>query len=185
MFNESKVAEMAAYLLLKSGGRMPYLKLMKLLYLADRESMARYGFPISDDHMVSMIHGPVLSRTLNLMNGDSRSQAKWGQLISAPISYDLALRGLFNPESDIDELSKADLEVLDAVWQQFGHFGAFPLRDYTHEHCAEWVDPDGSSFPISPKTVFMAIGDLPDVAEGKADYLNSRRQLAQFLSSMK
>jgi hypothetical protein len=36
MFSEEKVAQMAAYLLLKRGGRMAYLKLMKLLYLSNR-----------------------------------------------------------------------------------------------------------------------------------------------------
>ncbi len=41
MFCEEKVAQMAAYLLQKRGGKMSYLKLMKLLYLSDRESMDR------------------------------------------------------------------------------------------------------------------------------------------------
>jgi len=41
MFNQRKVAQMAAFLL-RRRGCMNYLKLMKLLYLADRESMKRY-----------------------------------------------------------------------------------------------------------------------------------------------
>lgn len=73
MFNERKVAQMAAFLLGKGGDRMPHLKLMKLLYLSDREAMERYGFPISGDCIVAMPHGPVLSMTLNLMDGDVES----------------------------------------------------------------------------------------------------------------
>ena len=66
MFNEQRVAQMAAYLLGRARGHTKYLKLMKLLYLADRESMKRHGHPISGDRYVSMEHGPVLSHTLNL-----------------------------------------------------------------------------------------------------------------------
>ena len=49
MFSEEKVAQMAAYLLIKRGGRMPYLKLMKQLYLANRQSMIRHGSMMGED----------------------------------------------------------------------------------------------------------------------------------------
>ena len=35
------------------------------MYLAERESLARYGEPITGDVLVSMKHGPVLSKTLD------------------------------------------------------------------------------------------------------------------------
>jgi len=57
---------------------MNYLKLMKLLYLADRESMRRNGRPISGDRYVSMDHGPVLSQTLNLINGARKFEEQGG-----------------------------------------------------------------------------------------------------------
>ncbi len=39
MFNERKAAQAAAYLLHKAGGKLPLLKLMKLMYLAERLSL--------------------------------------------------------------------------------------------------------------------------------------------------
>ena len=45
-FNEAKAAAAAAVLLRHSGGRMPYMRLIELLYLADRESLDRTGEPI-------------------------------------------------------------------------------------------------------------------------------------------
>ena len=42
VLNERKVNQMAAYVLYKKGGRGFHLKLMKLLYLADRKSL-RYS----------------------------------------------------------------------------------------------------------------------------------------------
>ena len=69
MFNERKVAQMAAFFLQQAGGTLNILKLMKLLYLSEREAMNRYGEPLSYDAMVSMPHGPVLSMTYECMNG--------------------------------------------------------------------------------------------------------------------
>ena len=47
MFNERKAAQMAAFFLGQgSGGRLAHLKLMKLLYLADREAVRAFGLPI-------------------------------------------------------------------------------------------------------------------------------------------
>ena len=48
---------------------MSYMKLIKLLYLADREALLRWGRPITFDAYVSMDRGPVLSSVLDLING--------------------------------------------------------------------------------------------------------------------
>ena len=69
LFNEKRTAQAAAFMLHSAGGRLPLLKLMKLLYLAERESLRLFGEPISGDKLVSMPHGPVLSKTLDMMNG--------------------------------------------------------------------------------------------------------------------
>ena len=94
---------------------MPHLKLMKLLYLADREAVRNFGLPISGDKMVSMPHGPVLSMTLNLMDGDVEScPGGWEAWISDKENHELSLRQPLNPE-DLDELAPAELEVLRSV----------------------------------------------------------------------
>lgn len=166
MFNEHKVAQMAAYLLHKRGGRMSHLKLMKLLYLADREAMAAYGSPISGDHMVAMPHGPVLSMTLNLMDGDVESAVNgWESWITGKENNELSLKHNVTVD-DLDELSQADLDVLESVWAKFGRMTRWEIRDYTHDHCPEWKDPNGSSMPISYDQVFRALGHkCEDAAE--------------------
>ncbi|HTH08426.1 MAG TPA: Panacea domain-containing protein, partial [Acidovorax sp.] len=64
-FNERKAAQAAACLLHKAGGSLSVLKLMKLMYLAERRSLKKYGDTITGDAFVSMPHGPVLSMTYN------------------------------------------------------------------------------------------------------------------------
>ena len=184
MFNERKVAQMAAFLLGKGGDRMPHLKLMKLLYLSDREAMERYGFPISGDCIVAMPHGPVLSMTLNLMDGDVESlPGGWDSLISDKENHELSLKGSVT-RSDLDELSQADIDVLEAVWARFGHMGKYEIRDYTHDHCPEWTDPNGSSNPIPYEKVFRALGRSKDVAAKLSARIEDERSLDKTFAAL-
>jgi uncharacterized phage-associated protein len=159
MFNEKKVSQMAAFFLEKGRGAMPVLKLMKLLYLADRESMDRYDEPISGDRMVSMPHGPVLSRTLELINGECSDTSDWPHWVTGRAGYEvgLAKHGPLNRDS-LGALSDADIEVLADTWNRFGKLGTFEIRDLTHTMCGEWIDPKGSMNPIPPRDVFLALG---------------------------
>jgi len=82
-FNERKATQVAAQFLRLRGGRMSYMKLIKLMYLADREALLRWGRPISTDRYVSMDKGPVLSRVLDLAtDGDDPSRpAIWSEQV--------------------------------------------------------------------------------------------------------
>ncbi|WP_462137137.1 Panacea domain-containing protein [Candidatus Mycalebacterium sp.] len=159
VINERKVAEMAAYFLLQvEDGAMSHLKLMKLLYLSDRESFLRHGFSISGDQMVSMPHGPVLSGTLNLMNGTKKSAPKgWNSMI-CPIEKHTV--SLVNSDLTVDgllQLSRAEEEVLDSVWKEFGHMNRWQIRDHTHK-LPEYEDPGDSSVLIKFDTLFSDLG---------------------------
>ena len=52
LFDERKTAQAAALLLFKAGGRLPLLKLMKLIYLSERLPLQRYGDSITGDQFV-------------------------------------------------------------------------------------------------------------------------------------
>jgi uncharacterized phage-associated protein len=60
----------AVAVLLKANdrSRLEYLSLLKLLYIADRESVADVGRPITGDVAVAMENGPVLSGIYDLIN---------------------------------------------------------------------------------------------------------------------
>lgn len=183
IFSEQKVAQMAAYFLQKRGGRMAYIKLMKLLYLADRESMDRYSAPISHDSHVSMAQGPVLSTTLNLITGQIESPA-WRSWVTSEAKFEVSLSRELNDLELLDELSDADLEIMDHVWEQFGRMKRWELVDYTHEHLPEWVDPGRSSTPINPRAVFKALGKDEQQAELLARELFERKSLGRAVSEL-
>ena len=64
IFDERKAAQAAAHLLRRHGSSMPYIKLIKLLYLADRQSLIETGYTITGDQLVAMSDGPALNRVL-------------------------------------------------------------------------------------------------------------------------
>lgn len=184
MFNERRVAQMAAYLLDGAKGRMKHLKLMKLLYLSDRESMRRHGHPISGDRYISMEHGPVLSHTLNLVNGAIKFQEHgWGYWIADKADYAVSLRRKVSREA-LDELSDADLEVLHRVHTKFGKMDQWKLVDYTHHYCPECKDPNGSSMPISYETIFKALERTPAEARKLGAHVEQQRRIDKLFASL-
>src|SRR5674476_520662 len=93
LFDERKAAQAAACLLHKAGGKLPLLKLMKLLYLSERLSLQRYGDTITGDSFASLPHGPVLSMSYDHMNGALPSkEGGWDTWIADRDDNGLALR---------------------------------------------------------------------------------------------
>lgn len=181
LFNEKKAAQAAAYFLFHAGGRLPVLKLMKLLYLAERKSFELFGIPLIGDSLVSMDNGPVLSITLNKINGMSRDSAIWEEWIADRENHDLALRDASRVRSadDLLALSDSDLEALEEIWTGFGHWEKFRLCDYTHDNCPEWQDPEGSSTPISYDRLLTALGLKQESKIAIIEQLELQAQLNQ------
>lgn len=179
MFTEDKVAQMSAYLLNKAGGSMPYIKLMKMLYLADKESYNRHGESMSDDCPVSMPHGPVLSQTYNLIKeGGRKGDTGWNLWIKDDADYCVSLSRGF-ARDDLDELTNNDLKILDDTHDRFGNFDRWQLVDFTHDNCSEWQDPDGSSFPIKVEAIFRDLGKSEEETKALAENIRTQKLLDQ------
>lgn len=162
-FNEAKATQAAAVLLERVGREMNHMKLIKLMYLADREALLRWGRSISTDRHCSLPRGPVLSKVLNLINDEPSpvESSIWASTISSIPSYKVRL----NFEIEKNDLSLAEIDVLNAVFNQFGHMNQWELVDYTHT-LPEWKDPNGSSIPIDYRDILKA-GNKSEEAIGK------------------
>ena len=176
MFSEEKAAHLAAYLLLRHDRQMPYLKLIKLLYLSERQAMAKWGIPMSGDRFVSMNNGPVLSNTYDIIRSGGKH---WKELIQKK-GYNVSVDDVVSVD-DLDELSRAEMKILDETFDEFGHLGKFDLVTYTHENCEEWEEPNGSSYPIRPESILKAMG----VSDEKAAALIENAHEVHALDMMK
>ncbi len=173
MFNERKAAEAAAHLLrMAPGHRMPYISLIKFLYLADRRALIETGFPITGDQMVAMPHGPVLSRIYDdIAHGPQQPEAhSWFDFVSAPQNYNVEL---VQEPPEAGELSDYEIDILKALFEELGHMDKWALVELTHE-LPEWRDPGGSMIPIEPADILRLQGLPPEEIEAKiaeAEYM--------------
>ena len=156
-FKEDKATQAAALLLKMRGAPMSHLKLMKLLYLAEREALLTLGRPIIFDSYVSMDHGTVLSQTLNLIHGESPSDGNWTTAISTPSDHKVNLK----TDPGTDKLSEAEESILDNIFKKHGKKSRWELRDFTHS-LGEWSDPKGSSIRIEYRDILQA-GNKTDI----------------------
>lgn len=163
-YSPRKAAQTIAYFAIKNG-RVPLnvVKAVKLVYLADRESVARSGFPIQDEVRVSMPHGPVNSSTYSFINGEcdfGAGKEEWSEFLNDRSNHRI---GLCRPDievDELDELSDAEVDVLEHVWDQFGRLGQWDLVKWTHEsqNVPEWEDPGNSSYEIPLERMMRAVG---------------------------
>lgn len=154
LFNELKATQAAGLLLSLAGGRMMRLRLIKLLYLAEREHLRDAGRPIVGDYYVSMRHGPVLSNVLDLAEEDDRLPgAVWRGYIRRDGEHGVRL--VQDPGQD--QLSRAEVETLRRVHREQRSRTRWEIRDMTHLF-PEWQDPGPSSVPIFVEDILSALG---------------------------
>ena len=147
-FNERKALAASTHLLARAGGRMPYMRLVKLLYLADRASFLEYGHPITGDRYVAMKLGPVLSTVY-----DRIKEGEWGGLIRK-VRYDVRLVG----SEWIDPLSEAEIDILDDVSGFCEKLDHWKISNLTHE-LPEWKKaPNKINGDISVESILKALG---------------------------
>lgn len=161
-YEPKKAAQLIAYLIHKSGEKsLDFLKSVKLVYLSDRESVTRYGFPILDEQRYSLPHGPINSETMDRMNGafnDETEAKEWSAILSDRADNKIGLTVERISRENLDELSDADIECADAVWAKFGHMSPLTLRQWTHDNLPEWQKPGKGHRPITILNLMRGAG---------------------------
>jgi uncharacterized phage-associated protein len=155
-FNEKKATQVASAFLRLAGGTLNYMKLIKLMYLAEREALIAWGRPITYDSFFSLPHGPVLSATLDNITEQTQQgeESYWLKYISPPFGYEVKCI----EECSTEKLSKAELSIIKSVYGKYGSYNQWKLVDLLHKILPEWKDPSGSSLPIQYRDILEAGG---------------------------
>ena len=120
-FDLVKSIQTVAYLLRREPHRcMNYMRLLKVLYIAEREVLCESGKPLTGSPVVAMKRGPVLEDIFGLMRGAHSQIAQWSPYFNTR-DYYIELRK--DPGSS--RLSKFVVNKLEDVAQRF-------------ESCDEW-----------------------------------------------
>lgn len=162
VFDEMKATQAACYLLSLNAERMNYMKLIKLLYLADRKFIADWSNSITTDCYVSMENGPVTSRIYDLIKeGKSDNGSYWASCIRTN-GDDVVLTKTIG---EYDRLSPMEMEVIAEVSSRFESVGTWDVVNFCQRNLAEWQDPSGSSIPITIEDIIHAVKSDKDVDE--------------------
>lgn len=175
-FNEDKATQAAALFLKKNGGKMNYMKLIKLLYLADREALALWERPITGDSYVSMARGPVLSNVLDKINSGKTPHviSYWHKHISSPVSYNVSLK----QEPEFDELSKRERDLIVKLFKKYEKCDQWQMVEICHKILPEWQHPGNTSIPIRIEDILQTLNKTDrqiEVIENEITGINSVR----------
>lgn len=154
-FSFQKALQAAAVLLkTEPEGRMNYMRLLKLLYIADRESLKQTGCSITQDRIVAMDHGPVPSRIYDLIMGRDPGSHTWSQFVVTE-HFDVEL---FKDPGN-ERLSPYEIEVLQKVAEDRESLNQWGVRDETHDF-PEWEKNyvPGTSVGIPLRDILEAVG---------------------------
>ena len=164
VFDERRAAQAAARLLDRHGGTMPWLKLVKLLYLADRAALVEGGRPITGDRFVSVRHGPALARVLELITDDCPAGDSIWHGYVARKRFDARLVG----DTESERLSDFDRDVLDGISETHGCLKEWDVVARTHA-LPEWKDPVDTTIPIEPEDILRYAGYSDEEIESVVD----------------
>lgn len=116
------------------------MKAIKLIYLADRYHLRKYGRPIVGDEYWAMKLGPVGSNVLNIANLSEKNLGKdCLKYVKSYISVgDEKNESIITKKDiDLDVFSQTDIDALETIYKEFGDKDQFELASLTHEY-PEW-----------------------------------------------
>lgn len=135
---DTKLIIQVLHYILEKLGKADKLKLIKLIFLADKYHLLKYGRTITEDDYYAMELGPVGSTVKDILSFNhftlSKAELDYAKKLLKPISQNcFASKGT----PDVDMLSETDKEVLAYVIERFGKMSSMELSEYSHKY-PEW-----------------------------------------------
>jgi uncharacterized phage-associated protein len=130
----------AIYYLIKKLGIVDKLKLLKLIYLADKYHLIYYGRTITNDDYYAVKLGPIPSAVKDVLEFDkfslSEEEYKYASSFLKKIDQ-YNFKANAKVRTKLEMLSETDIEALDYVIKIFGLMSSSRLVNYTHKY-PEW-----------------------------------------------
>jgi hypothetical protein len=167
-FDAQKATEAAAQFIAHAQGSINVMKLVKLIYLLDRESIARRGVPVVGGVYLSMRNGPVTSEILDLINSGSlwHYETNWREFISDRQDHFVEL----SKDPGTEHLSEFELALIHELSTIHRKADQYAMRDWCHIRCGEWLPLEKGREHISLRKLADEVGRNPEeVLENAAE----------------
>ena len=156
-FRPEKAIQAAGVLLNAHGNCMEYIRLLKLLYIAEREQLQAIGTPIVGGRMVAMKHGPLHDVVYAMVKDQCGDAAKWNRYFTTS-GHNIELREV---DPGVTKLTRSEVTKLQEVSSRYDSLSTWELVDLTHS-LDEWKTtyPAGTntSIPIKALALLRAVG---------------------------
>lgn len=137
-FDHKKATQIINYFAIKAGGKINKMKALKLIFLADRYHLRKYGRLVTNDSYVAMKLGPIPSTIMDIAEIDrflNRNFKIYAEKYFKVTNNNNTLESIKN--IDDNYFSDSDIEALDFSWNNFGHLDQWGISDFTHNY-PEW-----------------------------------------------
>lgn len=183
----AKIVADTIYYILKKLGKADKLKIIKLLYLADKYHLIKYGRTITGDDYYAMEKGPVGTTAKDLLTFEendvfSPTAMSYIRKIveQAGSKYTYSAKEV---EIELDTLSDTDKEILDFIIEKFGRMSTDELIEYVHKY-PEWKKYEDSfkynlikRGRIDTEELLSILDDDADLKISNDHLKNSRKML--------
>ncbi|MCL2706626.1 MAG: Panacea domain-containing protein [Dehalococcoidia bacterium] len=159
VYDKTKAIETILYLVNRVSTPSKYV-LCKMIYLADKLSLERYGRLIFGESYAAMRNGATPSNAYNLIN----KNIKYPCEIKVDGNNVVALR-----DADLDYLSESDIECLNQVIGTYDKAGA-KMRNDAHDSAWDAAWSSRGSLNSVPMPITSIVNALPN-SEELLDYL--------------
>ena len=135
----SKIIEAISYILLKLRS-VDKIHIVKLMYLADKYHLMNYGRTITEDDFIALTHGPVGSKTMDVLEYDPYILGELSGFAQEMFTNIKDFEYIPGDKSDfkkMEMLSESDIEALEFSIKNFGKMDKWSVVDYTHT-LPEW-----------------------------------------------
>ena len=159
-----KAIQAIGVILREEGKVATRLRILKLLYIADRQALQASGTPILASKLVAMKHGPLHSEVLDLINGKHPDEPKWSHYFSNQ-GRNIKLA----EEPGVGKLSRFEIDILSQAVKDRLMRDDWCVADETHSF-EEWIKNypcpnENTSRPIPIESVIDAVGRGSDKEE--------------------
>lgn len=164
-FNSLKSLQATKVLLRNHHGRMDRTRLLKLLYIADREMLVQSGKTLTGSRAVAMKYGPVLEDVFRITASCEIDSSLWGGEIQRE-GHEVVL---FFDDPSVGKLTKGELRKLEELSERYSDYTDEDLIEETHGF-AEWANVFDVSHPdLAPPMTWEAALE----AQGESDSIES------------
>ncbi|MDD3171856.1 MAG: Panacea domain-containing protein [Bacilli bacterium] len=131
-----KIIQVVNFFAKKEGGTIDKLKLIKLVWLADRYHLRKFGRLITNDQYWAMPYGPVASNTKDLVGNN----VFWDDKEKSYIERYFKIQGdriKTIKDCDFDFFSETDIKSIEDIYEKYGKYKASTLVTFSHKF-PEW-----------------------------------------------